>query len=96
MAAIQISAFSSALPGITPRRIQPGYAQYARNADTSLQSLQTMNGLRDSGITTGRTDPKTIYKYANGQWLAFADEVDVVRSPIVDDAWERLYWCGGG
>jgi hypothetical protein len=96
MAAIQISAFSSALPGITPRRIQPGYAQYARNADTSLQSLQAMNGLRDSGITTGRTDPKTIYKYANGQWLAFADEVDVVRSPIVDDAWERLYWCGGG
>ncbi|SDZ94199.1 hypothetical protein [Marinobacterium iners] len=96
MAAIQISAFNSALPGITPRRIQPGFAQYARNADTSLQSLQAMKGLRDSGITTGRTNPKTVYKYANGQWLAFADEVDVVRSPIIDDAWERIYWCGGG
>ncbi len=96
MTAIQIGAFNAALPGITPRRIQPGYAQYAQNADTSLQSLRATKGLFDSGIETGRTDPKTIYRYSAGKWLSFEDEVDLVRSPIVDDSWARIYWCGGG
>ena len=30
----------------------------------------------------------------NAYWLPFASKVDVIRSPIADDAYSRIYWSG--
>ena len=30
----------------------------------------------------------------NAYWLRFTDKVDVIRSPIADDAYSRIYWSG--
>ena len=30
----------------------------------------------------------------NAYWLRFASKVDVIRSPIADDAYSRIYWSG--
>ncbi len=96
MTAIRIMKFAGEASGVTPRHIPSGYAQEAMNCDVTLGTLR---GIRANDLTaesSGRWDPKTIYKYPNGKWLSWVNDVDVCRSPLADDPWSRIYWTGDG
>lgn len=96
MTKIAIDQFFGEATGVTPRLIKTGYAEYARDVDVRKRTLR---GIRDEGtsaIDVGVGNPGTIFRYTGSLWLAWSDDVDVVRSPIIDDAFDRIYWTGDG
>ncbi len=69
----------------------------ALDVDVSNGSIVPFRGLTtQSGVTVGSTD-KTIYrsKYS-GLWDSYPLPVDVVRSPIANDGYDRAYWVADG
>ncbi len=96
MTAISVMQFYGEAAGVTPRLIPQGYAQQASNCDVSMMTLRGIKSPEATEHDTGIIDPKAIYKYPNGLWLAWDNDVDVVRSPLADDAYERIYWTGDG
>lgn len=96
MTAIRITRFLGEATGVTPRMIPDGFAQKMLDADVRKGTLRPVRGFLPDAQSVAMTDPATIYRYVSGHWLAFAGDVDVVRSPLADDAWERIYWTGDG
>ena len=94
MTKIQFTEFMGEATGVTPRLIPAGYAQEARNVDVRKRTLRGIRDRVSSGIDVGLSNPQTIYRYRDSLWLAFADDVDVVKSPIIGDAFSRIYWTG--
>ena len=39
---------------------------------------------------------KTLFRYNSSTWVGSNDELDIVRSPIAEDPWERIYLTGMG
>ncbi|MGY8872229.1 MAG: hypothetical protein ACKVJE_17470 [Pseudomonadales bacterium] len=96
MTVIRKALFRGEATGVTPRLIPEGYAQKLLDANVRKGTLRPVRENLPTAINTGRVDPETIFRYPSGHWLSFAGDVDVVRSPLADDAWERIYWTGDG
>lgn len=96
MVAIVINQFAGEASGITPRLIPQGFAQRARNVDVSLRSLKPLNNVGDVIDDVGVYNPQTVFRYRDQHWLAWGADVDVVRSPLADDPYKRIYWTGDG
>ena len=75
------------------------------NAAVTAQNMRLDSGVLKplNGYTTGATLALTghninsihLWKVGgNAYWLRFADTVNVIRSPIADDAYSRIYWSG--
>lgn len=96
MTVIRKTMFKGEATGVSPRLIPEGYAQKLLDANVRKGTLRPVKDNLPTAISTGRVDPETIYRYASGHWLSFSGDVDVVRSPLADDAWERIYWTGDG
>ena len=75
------------------------------NAAVTAQNMRLDSGVLKplNGYTTGATLALTghninsihLWKVGgNAYWLRFADNVNVIRSPIADDAYSRIYWSG--
>ncbi len=97
MAKVAVSEFKGELTGVTPRLIPNGFAEQSVDADLRERTLR---GIRDQitavGTDTGISNPLTIFRYRDQHWLAFTVDADVVRSPIADDPYKRIYWTGDG
>jgi hypothetical protein len=86
--------FSGIVPALSPRLINPQFAQIAENIDFESGRLAPIydnslvftlaSGLRNS-----------IYLYSDDKWLEWdEDGVRAVPGPIPGDVQERLYWSG--
>jgi len=75
------------------------------NAGVTAQNMRLDSGVLKplNGYTTGATleltghNINSIHLWKVGgsaYWLRFADSVNVIRSPIADDAYSRIYWSG--
>ena len=80
-------------------------AKLLDNAAVIAQNMRLDSGVLKplNGYTTGATLALTghninsihLWKVGgNAYWLRFADNVNVIRSPIADDAYSRIYWSG--
>lgn len=96
MAKITIDQFRGEATGVTPRLIPPGFAQSSLDADLRKRTLRGIRDREPSGIDVGLANPDTLYRYRDQLWLAFAGDIDVVRSPLADDPFKRIYWTGQG
>ncbi len=94
MVAIRIVNGKGIAPKVDRRNLQPDAAQTAQNIRL------------DSGNITPLREPLAVYtlpdssrlsvfKY-RGTWLSWATDVDVVRSQLADDKYERIYYTGDG
>lgn len=99
MTAIVVKAFNGLKPILKPRLLAESDAQVAQNARLISGSLEAM---RASTILKSTTlaPPKTIFRYGNSAtesnyWLEFLNDTDVMRSPIPNDQYDRLYWADG-
>ena len=99
MTAISVKAFNGMRPLVKPRLLGDGDAQVAQNARLISGSLEPLRGtttLKSTSIFA----PKTIFRYGSSAtetnyWLEFANDTDVMRSPIPNDSYDRLYWTDG-
>ncbi|MDY7116607.1 hypothetical protein RAN53_09615 [Halomonas sp. SSL-5] len=100
---LQHSAFRGELPILDARLLPENNAQVARNLYLRRGTLKPE---RAPGAVTGLpavADPATLYRYPNGNagagfWFVWGmgKQVDVVKSPLANDEWHRVYWTGDG
>lgn len=99
MTIISVKAFNGLKPIVKPRLLGDGDAQVAQNVRLISGSLEPMRGTTTLKATTV-AGPKTIFKYGSpasetDYWLEFANDTDVMRSPIPNDSYDRVYWTDG-
>jgi hypothetical protein len=97
--AIHIKAFSGLKPILSPLLLQQGDAQTAVNARLVSGALSPLAGT--TTLKTATEGSQTIFRYGNpssedANWLQFSGDVDLIRSPIADDQYGRVYWTDGG
>lgn len=99
MTAIVLKAFNGLKPIARPRLLAENEAQVALNTRLISGSLEPLRGtttLKSTSISA----PKTIFRYGTSAtetnyWLEFLNDTDVMRSPVPDDQFDRLYWTDG-
>lgn len=96
MTAIVVNAFNGLKPISNPRMLQQTEAQVADNVRLVSGALTPLKGLTTLKATT-LNPPTTIFRYGTSNtetdyWLEFSTDTDIMRSPIAQDQWNRLYW----
>lgn len=103
---IKLEDFGGMIPRVSPRLLPPTAATLARNTKMLNGELRGFRAPRELADLT--YEPFTVRRayriqyndqyYGEGEhWLAFdSQNVDVVRSPIVNDRYDRYYWAGDG
>lgn len=93
---IDLISFKGEMPIIDPKKLPMGNAVTARNCVLSSGSLEASKGLGSAVHTFTSTANETLlrYPYGNG-WMSFSEDVDLVRGPIANDEWDRVYWTDG-
>lgn len=88
---IRLRGFKGALPAINAKYLPDQNSQFARNTRLWRDSLRPVNGLRASVAISTATKPETIFRYGSS-WFEWTEDVDVVRSPVPNDQFGRVYF----
>lgn len=100
MSAIIVNNFNGLKPIVNAKLLGPTDAQVANNVRLVSGALVPLKS--STTVVTGQlAAPKTIFPYygdtaESSDWLEFSADTDVMRSPIADDAYSRLYWTKAG
>lgn len=99
MTAISVKQFGGIKPIVSARLLGVSEAQVALNAKLVSGSLLPMKGTTTLQALQS-SSPATIYRYGTSStegnyWLEFPQDTDVMRSPIAQDQYDRLYWTDG-
>lgn len=81
-------------PRIEPVLLPDQYAVVARDCHFDSGVISPLYGDTPLGVTFPTT-PQTIFHYQNNDWFAWAADVDVIRSPVAQDAYGRVYYTDG-
>lgn len=96
-AAFAIKGFAGMLPQIAPRLLPPNAAVTAANCDMRRGLLEGINHptvLHTFASTMLRAFP-VAKDDGSTLWVGFADDdIDFVKGPLVNDAYDRCYWAG--
>jgi len=90
---IKISIFEGLLPRAAPNLLGASQAQTAENAyiwGGTVLPFDEPNEIQDL-----QSDTVSVFPY-NGNWLEWATDVDVVKSPVAEDLYDRIYYTGDG
>ena len=99
MALIKIDVFKGIAPKLSARLLPSGSAKTAVNCRLDSGDLAPIRGLSDIASTaeTAGTE-NSLYKYDTvggvDQWFRWDEDVDVVRSPIAANTYNRVYYTG--
>lgn len=100
---IQHSAFRGELPIIDARLLPENNAQVARNLYLRRGTLKPEKAPAPVSGLPSVASPSTLYRYPGGNdgdgfWFAWGNgrRVSVVKSPLANDRWHRIYWTGDG
>lgn len=105
MTAIKLEGFMGLIPRVSARLLPNMNATAARNAKLLSGELRgfriprEVKDLTDEYFTVRRVYriPFMEYDEEDELWLAFdSRDIDIVRSPLVNDVWNRYYWAGEG
>ena len=91
-----VAVFRGAVPRRSPKLLENGQAQIARNCRLTAGDLRP---LRAPLLITELTHPgdlQSLYRFADAFWFAWTTDVDCVRGSIPTDTIERTYWTGDG
>jgi len=99
MAGIKLEGFQGLIPRASPRLLPPMNATIARNVKLLNGELE---GFRTPAVDIDLTGQVSTLRRAfrvpdtpTDAWIAFTSrDVDIVRSPLVNDSHDRYYWAG--
>jgi hypothetical protein len=99
MAAIVVKQFGGLKPIVSARLLATSEAQVASNVKLVSGSLLPLKGTTTLQALQS-SSPATIYRYGTSStetnyWLEFSQDTDIIRSPIAQDQYDRLYWTNG-
>lgn len=100
---LAFAGFRGEMPIVDERLLPDANAQVARNVYLRRGTLKPE---RAPGPIAGLPNviaPSSLYRYPNGNngagfWMIWGGgkRVHAVKSPLADDAWQRVYWTGDG
>lgn len=101
MSGFVIRGFAGMRPISNAKLLGPSEAQSAADARLFSGAIEPV---RDNEVVTAiksSSNVKTIFRVRENSdeslnWFEFADDVDVVLSPITQDEYKRVYWTGDG
>lgn len=94
MPAFDISMFAGLLPAISPRLISNENATVATNVLLQNGELKPIEGTALAPVQPNLpAKTQTLYRY-NDKWFAFSQVVEVIPSPVIADAYDRVYFTG--
>ena len=101
MTGFKIDTFGGKAPKIYARLLPNDVAQVAENTRLDSGRLEPWKGNASTSITpvasySVSAATKTLFRYNSSTWIGSNDELDIVRSPIAEDPWERIYLTGMG
>lgn len=103
MAGLKLEGFQGLVPRTSPRLLPVMAATVARNTKLLQGELRGFRAPREiADLTDEYIDVQRVYRVKDDDgfgygdtWLAFdTKNVDIVRSPIVNDEFDRYYWAG--
>jgi len=101
VAGFRLTAFSGLNEKIAPRLLPEDVAQNAENVFLDRGRIEGLpQDVNDSSEPSSHPashidgTTKTIFKATDNEWFTFSDDVDVVKSPIKEDAFSRFYFTG--
>lgn len=90
-----LSRFDGEIPRLKPMELPDSAAEKALNVYNAEGQLAPLRGLSDAVAQIAMSSVQAIYKYGS-VWFSWQQAVNVCRSPVVADPWERVYWTGQG
>lgn len=105
MAGLKLQDFQGLVPRMSARLLPAMAATTARNTKLLQGELRGFRAPREvADLTDEYFDVERVYRVRDPDemgygdvWLAFdSKNVDVIRSPIVNDQFDRYYWAGDG
>lgn len=105
MPAIKLEGFQGLIPRASPRLLPPMAATEASNTKLLNGEVRGFRAMRELADFSGGaiTPVRRAFRVVDtagvnaDTWLTFdSRDVDVVRSPIVNDQYDRYYWAGDG
>jgi len=101
MSVIKIRGFAGMKPIVEPKLLGENEAQLAQDPRLYSGNIEpfrvntTVTPLKSAGTV------QTIFRAQSTgseatNWFEFSGDVDVIRSPVQDDSFSRLYWTGDG
>lgn len=93
MPASKINLFSGIRPRLPESLLPEGAATIAQNCDFAYGELRNTKG--GYLINTMSNSPKSIYTDDGLTFYTWTTDVDAVRSPLVSDTYNRLYYTDG-
>ena len=91
---IKVEEFSGAVEKVSPRLLDAKFATKAVNCRVDRGLLAPVR--LPETVKTLPVAAKTIYRYTQDDWLTWAQDVDVARSPVAYDVSDRVYFTGTG
>jgi len=92
----KLQNFSGIAPGVDARRLSDQFGQTSENIDFESGALvPTTVNANETTLSAGTR--RSVYRYKTGNtsyWLQWDDDVDVVKGPVPNDSYDRLYWTG--
>ena len=86
------------IPKLSPYVVPDNNSETAQNCRFESGILQPLYGItQDATLALTGHNINAIHLWkvnSNAYWLRFTDKVDVIRSPIADDSYSRIYWSG--
>jgi hypothetical protein len=96
---IPLKQFAGLVPRVAPALLPDSASQVAVNCQFGSGTLRPLPGelsvvAADNAVLKSGTK-KSIFKY-NNTWLNWVDDVNVCRSALAMDSFDRIYWTGDG
>lgn len=100
MPLLRIQGFDGEIPRTSATMLADNQAQVADNVKLYSKELRYWRGPEVESYEPP-SDTATLYKYYHDtsdsyEWLTWSTDVDVVRSPVADTTYFRLYYTGDG
>lgn len=106
MVAIKLQNFGGMIPALDPRLLPNDHASNstgtwvytgALEGIWSLESVHTLADPLARKVFRVPFDSYSVDRIRDSTWLEFSEQnVDVLKTPIADDSFDRLYFCGSG
>lgn len=95
---VRFRQFSGEFPRLNPALLPDAGATDATNVRLASGAIQPLYGMESvSTLALTGHNIAAIHLWSvggNDYWLRFQDAVSVIRSPIADDSYSRIYWSG--
>ncbi|HKJ88874.1 MAG TPA: hypothetical protein VKA48_10240, partial [Gammaproteobacteria bacterium] len=93
---VVIEGLAGMRPRKDPKLLDAHQAQEATNCKLWRGTLAPWSKPANQSYDPAGGNATTIYYYQGLHWFEWDKDVDVIRSPIANDAYRRVYWTGDG